>query len=116
MIAPVTSRNIRIALPPLTARSIKITLVLNTAEAAAVLRPFADTRHRVAVKIAVEGHRLSADFSKAIHKALAAVEEHGPEGVAVLIQGKLVSGGRVIEAGLVAQPRTPKPAQGRAVK
>ena len=105
--------NIKIALPPLTARSVKVTLVLNPAEAAAVLRPFADTANkRIGVTIAVDGHRLKADFApKAVRKVLALVEEHGPEGVAMLIQGKLVSGGNVIEASLVAQPRAPRPAQ-----
>ena len=40
---------------------------------------------------------------------LGARAEHGVDGVAVIVQGRLVSGNRIIEAGLVCLPRLPKP-------
>lgn len=95
-----------------TARNIKITLVLNTAEAATALQPFATTDKRIPMTVMVEGRRLKADFApKAVRKVLGAIQEHGLDGIAILIQGKLGSGDHVLEAGLMAQPKQQKPPQ-----
>jgi hypothetical protein len=52
----------------------------------------------------VAGRSLKTDFApRAVRKVLSAVEEHGAEGVVVLIQGNLAAGDNLIEAGLVAQ-------------
>jgi ribosomal protein S3 len=48
---------------------------------------------------------VSADINaKSVRKAAATIGEHGPDGVAVIIQGKLV-GDTIAEAGIVAQPK-----------
>jgi hypothetical protein len=53
---------------------------------------------------------VKADLAcKAIRKAVAAVAEHGPQGVALLLQGQLEAGDKLSSAGLSAMPKTPKP-------
>lgn len=99
----------------LAARALKVTLVLDPAAVAAALRPHEHSDDRTLMEIAVEGRTVRCDFApKAIRKALGLIRAHGPEGVAVIIQGKLVAGDRITEAGLVAQPKTPKPAEQEA--
>jgi hypothetical protein len=64
----------------------------------------------VVLTIAVAGRTVTADVAaKALRKAKATIAEHGVEQVALILQGKL-DGNAVLEAGLVAQPKTPKPA------
>ena len=89
----------------LTTRSLKCTIVLDASEVAALREP---TTPRVTLRIQVAGRTVTADVAaKAVRKARAAIAQHGREGVAVLIQGKLNAGDAIDEAGLVAQPRTP---------
>ena len=60
---------------------------------------------RVVIDIRLPDRRVSVDLNaKSVRKALAAIGEHGPDGVAVIIQGKLV-GDTITEAGIVAQPK-----------
>jgi hypothetical protein len=93
----------------LQARALKVTLVLDPAATAEALRPHAETIGRVQVRIRLPDQTLEADFAaKSVRKALSLIDENGPEGVAVIIQGKLVSG-VITEAGLVAQVKVPKP-------
>ena len=94
------------------ARSIKIVVVLDAAQVAEALRPFSAAEARIPVVIAVDGRQLRFDLApKAIRKCLATIAEHGADHVAVLVQGKLLPGDVVGEAGLVAQPKkvAPKP-------
>jgi hypothetical protein len=42
-----------------------------------------------------------------LDESFAAIEEHGPEGVVVVIQGRLMSGDKLADAGLVAQANAP---------
>src|SRR5690242_14373689 len=92
-----------------TARAIKITVVLDPAQVAEALAPFEQASGRVPLEVTVEGRTLRCDFAaKAVRKALGAIREHGPGGVAVLVQGKLTADDSIAEAGLVAQPRLPK--------
>ena len=52
---------------------------------------------------------LSAELNaKSVRRALATIGEHGPDGVSVIVQGKLV-GDTITEAGIFAQPKA-KPA------
>jgi hypothetical protein len=102
----------------LTARSLKCTLVLNAAELAAQADPVGT---RVVLAVEVGGRTLAADIAaKSLRKAKATIAEHGADHVALILQGKL-DGNAVMEAGLVAQPKTPKAGtapgtdQGRAV-
>ena len=47
--------------------------------------------------------------AKSVRKAAATVAEHGPDMVAVILQGTLMLDNTLAEAGLVAQVKTPKP-------
>jgi ribosomal protein S3 len=61
------------------------------------------------VAIRLPDRRVSAELNaKSVRRVLATIAEHGPDGVAVIVQGKLV-GDSISEAGIVAQPKV-KPA------
>ena len=91
----------------LNSRALKVTAVLDPAEVAALPDP---TTARTTLRIQVAGRVVSADVAaKALRKAKATIAQHGPSEVAVIVQGKLV-GESVLEAGLVAQVKVPKPA------
>jgi hypothetical protein len=96
---------------PLSARALKVTLVLDPAQVGMVLAPLEQMQSRVTLSFTVEGRRLSADFvPRSIRKM---TREHGTDGVAVIVQGKLLRDDTIAEAGLVAQvraPASPKPA------
>jgi hypothetical protein len=100
-------------MPRLNARALKCTLVLNADEITAIGDPVTP---RVVLTIAVPDYGpVSADIAgKSLRKAQAAIAEHGAEGVACVLQGKLVSGGKIAEAGLVAQLRAPKQTEAEA--
>jgi hypothetical protein len=85
--------------PVLNARALKCTIVLDPAEVAQIVVP--DGKPRVVIGIRLPDRRVSVDLNA---KALAAISEYGPDGVAVVIQGKL-AGDDIIEAGIVAQPK-----------
>jgi len=105
----------------LTAGKVQIKIPLNAAEVAAVLQRFISAGERIPMTIRAVGEisdsrcatvfRLRATFApKGIRKALAVLQEHGPEGVFVYIQGRLGSqGDEILDAGLIAQPKQPKP-------
>jgi hypothetical protein len=94
----------------LSARSLKIVLVLDPPALAAALQPYATVEQRIPVTVAVEGRRLTADFApRAVRRALTSIEEYGTDGVACLIQGKLMPDNSIGDAGLVAQQKA-KPA------
>ena len=87
----------------LNARALKCTIVLDPAEVTQLVAP--NGQPRTVIDIRLPDRRLSVDLNaKSVRKAVAAVSEHGPDGVAVIIQGKLV-GDTVTEAGIVAQPK-----------
>jgi hypothetical protein len=89
--------------PILNARGLKCTVVLDPAEVAQLTAP--DGRPRVVLAIRLPDRRVTADLNaKSVRKAVATISEHGPDGVAVIIQGKLV-GDAITEAGIVAQPK-----------
>jgi hypothetical protein len=89
--------------PVLNARSLKCTIVLDPAEVAQIAA--ADGKPRVVIDIRLPDRRVSVDLNaKSVRKVLAAISEQGPDGVAVVIQGKL-AGDAITEAGIVAQPK-----------
>ena len=96
-------------MPTLTARALKCTVLLDPAEIEGLA--LADGTPRVQLRILVDGRAVTADVAaKAVRKAQAVIAEHGTAGVATLLQGKLGLGDVLLEAGLVAQPKAPKPA------
>jgi hypothetical protein len=93
--------------PILNARALKCTVVLDAAEVAQIVAP--DGKPRVAIAIRLPDRRVTADLNaKSVRRALATITEHGPDGVSVVVQGKLV-GDIITEAGIMAQPKV-KPA------
>lgn len=97
-------------MPAVNARSLKCTVVLDPAEVAAI--PVKDGLPRVLLRIRLPDRTVTADLNaKSVRRAQAAVREYGADGVAAIIQGKLVAGDVMQEAGLAVQPKTPKIAQ-----
>jgi hypothetical protein len=99
--------------PVLNARALKCTIVLDPAEIAQITAP--DGRPRVVIDIRLPDRRVSVDLNaKSVRRAIATISEHGPEGVAVIVQGKLV-GDTITEAGMFSQPKVrPQPAAAEA--
>src|SRR4051794_18140083 len=101
-------------MPNLTARSLKATLVLEPAQLAELV--VRDGVPRVELRIEVDGRTVTADIAaKSARKALDALREHGPDGVMAILQGKLGKGDVLLEAGLVVQPKVPKPVKQAAL-
>ena len=91
------------AQPILNSRALKCTVVLDPAEVAQIVAP--DGKPRVVIDIRLPDRRVSVDLNaKSVRKVLATISEHGPDGVAVIVQGKLV-GDTITEAGIMAQPK-----------
>jgi hypothetical protein len=89
--------------PVLNARALKCTIVLDPVEAAQIVA--SDGKPRVVIDIRLPDRRVSVDLNaKSVRKTIAAISEYGPDGVAVVIQGKLV-GDVLTEAGIAAQPK-----------
>jgi hypothetical protein len=99
--------NRRAGTTELAARAIKLTIVLDGAAVAAIAVPDGG-RPRIVVTAA--GRRLTAELNpKTLRKTVATIREHGPDQVAVVLQGKLAAGDVIEEGAITAQVKTPKP-------
>ena len=97
----------------LSAKTLKATVVLDPAELAGLTVP--NGLKSFPVSLAVAGRTLKAELNpKTVRKCLAQIAETGPDGVALVLQGKLEAVDRLAEAGLTAQIKTPKPAAAAA--
>jgi hypothetical protein len=93
----------------LVGKAIKASVGLDPAAVAALSIP--NGQPRVVLQISAGGRLLSADIAaKALRKVGATITEAGFENVVIVVQGKL-EGDRLTEAGIVAQIKTPKPAE-----
>jgi hypothetical protein len=94
-----------------TARALKVTVPLDAAEVRAL--PASDeTRSQLA--ITCEGKIYAADIAtKSLRKAKATIAASGAENVFAMVQGKL-RGNEIVECGLVAQVKAPKPVEASA--
>ena len=93
----------------LNARALKCTVLLDPAEIESLALVEGRSRVELSIRTA-DGRTVSADIAaKAVRKAQAVIAEHGTDGVAALLQGKLGQGDVLLEAGLVAQVKVPKP-------
>lgn len=91
----------------LAVRSLKLTTVLDPAAVAGI--PALNGQPRVPIAITCDGRTLRAELNaKSLRKVQATIAEHGADGVAVVLQGKL-TGDWVAEAGITAQIKTPAP-------
>ena len=92
----------------LTASRLKITTILNPAELNAVRAP--QDKQRITLRIRLPDRTITAEIAaKSLRKAQTAIREAGADAIVLMLQGHLVAGDRVAEAGLSAQPKTPKP-------
>jgi hypothetical protein len=92
----------------LTARSLKVTVVVDPAVLAGIEVPTG--KPHVPIVIDVAGRKVTGQFTaKSLRKAVAAVAEHGAEGVAVVVQAKLAAGDKLEDTGVLAQPKGPRP-------
>jgi hypothetical protein len=91
----------------LAAKALKVSLVLDPAAIAGCI---VSNQARVEFAVAVDGRTVRGSLNaKSVKKAVAAIAEHGADGVAVVLQGKLAAGDVLEEAGLSAQVKVPKP-------
>jgi hypothetical protein len=91
----------------LAARALKVTVVLDPAQVAEVTVP--NGAGPQSFRIEVGGRRVSGQVNaKGLRKATALIAEHGPERVAVILQGKLGADDVIEECGIVAQIKGPK--------
>jgi hypothetical protein len=96
-------------MPQLTTRALKCTVLLDPVEIESLTLVEGRARVQLSIRTA-DGRTVSADIAaKAVRKAQAVIAEHGTAGVATLLQGKLGQGDVLLEAGLVAQVKVPKP-------
>jgi hypothetical protein len=91
-----------------TARKLKVTSVLDPAPFVDMPMPPDNAPGRSELAVTVDGRTYRADVAtRSIRRVVAALEEHGPDGVALLLQGALGAGNEILEAGLAAQPKAP---------
>jgi hypothetical protein len=103
-----TSRDTPMARLTITARALKVTVPLDAAEIAALPAPDGQARGQLSI-VACEGKVYAADIAtKSLRKAKATIAASGVTNVFVLVQGKL-RGNEIVECGLVAQMKVPKP-------
>lgn len=90
----------------ISARSLKATIVLNSDDF--ITMPATNGVPRVHLVIRLPDRTVTADLSaKSVRKAQVVIEAAGDAGCAVILQGKLLAGDVLAEAGLSAQPRKP---------
>lgn len=90
----------------LSAKSLKVTVVLDPAALVGITVP--DGQPKFPISLAAGGHVLQADLNaKSLRRCIAAIGEAAPDGVAVVLQGRL-EGEVILDAGISAQPRAPK--------
>jgi hypothetical protein len=89
----------------LAVKAIKATVVLDPH----ALKP-APAGTEVILEVTTEGGiRARARLNpKSYRKALETVREHGPDNVAVVLQGRMVKSGEIVDAGISAMPKQPK--------
>jgi hypothetical protein len=101
--------------PVLTTRALKCTVLLDPAEVEALVLVEGMPRVQLNVRTADGSRTVTADIAaKAVRKAQAVIAEHGTDGVAALLQGKLGTGDVLLEAGLVCQVKVRHPAAAEA--
>ena len=102
-----TSRDTHMTRLTLSARALKITIPLDAMEVRTLPDPGGQARCQLA--ITCDGKVYTADIAtKSLRKAKSTIAANGAENVFAMVQGKL-KGNEIIEAGLVAQVKTPKP-------
>jgi hypothetical protein len=91
----------------LNAKALKVTLVLDAAMVAMIELKNGAPAPPFVIDVGDRKERAQVS-AKELRKVLATIAEQGADQVAVILQGKLVAGDVLAEAGLVAQVKTPK--------
>ena len=90
----------------------RVTTTLNANELLAVPAP--EGKPRITLRIRLPDHTVIADIAaKSLRKAQAAIRDAGADNIVLVLQGRLIAGAVIAEAGLSAQPKAAKPAQQR---
>jgi hypothetical protein len=98
----------------LQSRAVKATVVLDPAALVGVEVP--NGLAKVTLCILAGGRTITAEVNaKSLRRCVATIAENGPDGVAVVLQGKLEADDTLLEAGIAAQPKTPKATPAPAV-
>jgi hypothetical protein len=104
-----SSRDLSMTKLTLSARALKITVPLDAMEVRTLPDP-GNQQARCQLAIACDGKIYTADIAtKSLRKAKSTISANGAENVFVGLQGRL-KGDEIVECGLVAQVKTPKPA------
>ena len=92
------------------AKALKATVVLDAAALVGLVVPNGKPKFPVVVEAAgLNGRVLKAELNaKSLRRCVTAIQTAGPESVAVVLSGRL-EGDTLAEAGMVVQPKTPKP-------
>jgi hypothetical protein len=96
--------------PPgtLTAARLRVSTILNATELLAIAAP--EGKPRITLRIRLPDRTVTAEIaSKSLRKAQTAIREAGADSIALVLQGRLVAGDVIAEAGLSAQPKAAKP-------
>ncbi len=94
----------------LTASRLKVTTILNAAELLAIKAP--KDKPRITLRIRLPDRTRTAEIAaKSLRKAQTAIREGGGDNIALVLQGRLITGDVIAEAGLSAQPKAVKPTQ-----
>src|SRR5262245_24401613 len=74
------------------------------------MRPSCSSLWRPRVHIHLPGRTVTAEIAaKSLRKAQTAIRDAGADNIVLLLQGRLVAGDVIAEAGLSAQPKAAKP-------
>ena len=96
--------------PPgtLTAARLRVGTILNATELLAIVAP--EGKPRITLRIRLPDRTITAEIaSKSLRKAQTAIREAGADSIAPVLEGRLVAGDVIAEAGLSAQPKAAKP-------
>ena len=99
-------------MPRLNAKSLKVTCVLSAAEVASI--DLATPRVLLHITISDVGTYTAEIAAKSMRKVQAQVAEHSADAIAVILQGRLASGGKIVDTGISAQLRKPLVAEAAA--
>jgi len=92
------------------AKRLKVTTILDAAELLAISAP--DGKPRITLRIRLPDRSVTAEVAaKSVRKAQTAIREQGRDNVVVVLQGNIVAGDAIAEAGLSAQPKAAKTPQ-----
>ena len=96
-------------MPIVTASKPKLVIVLDPASVLALRCPEGGPG-RVHLSIQTPSRMMHAEIaSKTVRKVQTAIRQHGRDGLACLIHGRLGAGDTITEVGLIAQPKLRKP-------